>query len=371
MKKTKSPALQLARSQTSGAIVSIFEVPTGKACDCVSLGCNRPLVARNRGKSPGKEVGVKERIAHFALYNPGTTEQEPSPESAIHLLAKEVFASSRRLVLPMDPERDAAHWLWDTDDIFSEMESELDLPAHTDWRELRELRERIQAETFQPFEAWHERMAHRTTCEAVSLEHRVETPEGPVVVDALVTYADGAQLAVEFRNTHAVDADKQAKFSSAHLSCVEIDISSLPALTPDGRPNRPAILDLLTSDKLREKRWVHENGRSNRRAQCLAPFRHKAELELKDLRTRLRLEIDVNHFFRMRRKGFQPRKISEYFNKQGFFIREVFCPQSEGFRVCPESACLNCPSYGGLNLYEKPISAGKNRSVKSVLCSET
>ena len=73
----------------------------------------------------------------------------------------------------------------------------------------------------------------------------------------------------------------------------------------------------------------------------------------------------------MKRNGFQPRKIYEYFTKQGFFIREVYCPKSEGLRVCPESACLSCPSFGGLNVYEKPISAGKNRSVKSVLCSAT
>jgi hypothetical protein len=216
----KSPALQLARSRKTGEIVSIYEVPPGKACDCVSIGCNRPLIARNRGKSPDQPLGPNERTAHFALYNPDGR-PEPSLESAIHHLAKEVFADTRLLTLPAESDRDEFLFRTTASDLFHSLTHKFNLPAHHAPQELHHLERQLIAEAFAPFEKLHAAMKQHRIESEVRLEHRMETPAGPVVVDALAKSNPNPtfrSLAVEFCNTHPVDPEKLARLTlpSAH-----------------------------------------------------------------------------------------------------------------------------------------------------------
>lgn len=92
--KRKTPEkLQIAIDKKSGEWVSIFEVPTGRACNCIfpDPDGDIELDAKNKNKHPDTPLRPGQKIAHFAVAKGQDYEGEPHPETAIHKLAKEVL----------------------------------------------------------------------------------------------------------------------------------------------------------------------------------------------------------------------------------------------------------------------------------------
>ncbi|SIR03135.1 hypothetical protein SAMN05880558_1088 [Aeromonas sp. RU39B] len=77
----------------SGHIVDVKDVVSGKACNCTCIGCQGAVWAM---KGPIK--------AHYFAHEPNSIEQNSctwKPETEIHILAKEVLATDRQLLLPI------------------------------------------------------------------------------------------------------------------------------------------------------------------------------------------------------------------------------------------------------------------------------
>lgn len=76
-----------------GNIVSISDVPRGSDCKCTCIGCNSSLVARKGD----------DRAHHFA-HDPNSnfkSECSWAPETEVHLIAKEIIAEDRSLLVPI------------------------------------------------------------------------------------------------------------------------------------------------------------------------------------------------------------------------------------------------------------------------------
>lgn len=71
-----------------GRLVSISDVPSGLACECICSACLRPLLARKGSKT----------VHHFAHYR--GEECAFAAETMLHRLAKEVLAHEKRVLLP-------------------------------------------------------------------------------------------------------------------------------------------------------------------------------------------------------------------------------------------------------------------------------
>lgn len=70
--------------------IHISEVVKGKDCECVCVACKEPLIARKG----------KKRAHHFAHFK--DSDCKNAPETALHLLAKEIIAASRLIKIPQD-----------------------------------------------------------------------------------------------------------------------------------------------------------------------------------------------------------------------------------------------------------------------------
>ncbi|MGU5537690.1 hypothetical protein [Aeromonas caviae] len=77
----------------NGHIVDVKDVVSGKACNCICIGCQ------------GAVWAMKGQVkAHYFAHEPNSIEQNSCtwrPETEIHILAKEVLATDRQLILPI------------------------------------------------------------------------------------------------------------------------------------------------------------------------------------------------------------------------------------------------------------------------------
>lgn len=89
--------LQLALNEKK-QIVSIYEVPNGIECNCKCPICNNDLIAKNKDKYPNQNLKLGEKIAHFAHSN--GSDCPNAGETTLHLIAKEVLADLKKLLLP-------------------------------------------------------------------------------------------------------------------------------------------------------------------------------------------------------------------------------------------------------------------------------
>ncbi len=77
----------------NGHIVDVKDVVSGKGCNCTCIGCRGAVWAM---KGPIK--------AHYFAHEPNSIEQNSctwKPETEIHILAKEILATDRQLILPI------------------------------------------------------------------------------------------------------------------------------------------------------------------------------------------------------------------------------------------------------------------------------
>lgn len=153
---------------SNGTLVSVEDVPAGLKCDCFCPACGEQLVAKKGQKM----------IHHFA-HRAGTN-CAFGYQTSLHLLAKEILAHARRMVVPELYLRPDKPWLRD----------HLISPAR----------------------------------EIFIDDVAVEQNYGSIIPDVAV-YADGKKFFVEIYVTHAVDAEKLAKLEQAGISTIEIDLS--------------------------------------------------------------------------------------------------------------------------------------------------
>ncbi|MBW3139563.1 hypothetical protein KUV56_08550 [Ferrimonas balearica] len=167
--------VELQYGLKDGVLVHIGEVDSGLACNCHCPHCQSALIAR-KGDI---------RAHHFAHHS--STDCGAGPETALHMMAKEVIDSKRQLMLP-------AQSLTLKDD-------------------------RLPNLTLVRFTA-------PQVTELSSVE--IESATSDYRPDLSVVTQEGEPLDIEIKVTHEVDDLKVSKVQSLRRTMIEIDLSSLP-----------------------------------------------------------------------------------------------------------------------------------------------
>ncbi len=177
----------------AGRLRHILEVPNGLACGCTCPGCGAPLVAKNQG------ANVNPHFAHAS-----GTACKGAHESELHLLAKEILASEKALMLP------AYGNIYEGGMVrFAGMEVE----------------ERHECPMLQP--------------DLVGLQQNPRTGET-------------GRLWIEIRVTHEVGTEKYEKIKELGVSCIEIDLS----MYKDLEVSRKNLSDFLLHDSS-HRQWIN------------------------------------------------------------------------------------------------------------------
>ena len=145
----------------NGHIVDVKDVVSGKACNCTCISCQGVVWAM---KGPIK--------AHYFAHEPNSIEQDSctwKPETEIHILAKEVLATDRQLLLPIG--------------------------------------------TINPI---HQNISFD--------EMACEVYEGRVIPD-VIGFIDGEKVLIEVAVTHFCDRGKIKELKRVNATCVELDLS--------------------------------------------------------------------------------------------------------------------------------------------------
>lgn len=153
-------------------LIHVDKVENGLACGCTCANCKSPLVARNGGK---------DRAHHFAHHN--MNECEGAFETALHLLAKQVFLKKKKLTTPS-----VYHYA-------------------------RRLNQSIEIYK-----------SKKITFESVELEKRLNLNDTFIVPDAIGYISGKPMFLVEFAHTHFIDDTKYLKIKEAGLICIEISL---------------------------------------------------------------------------------------------------------------------------------------------------
>ena len=153
-------------------LVSIEEVESGLACNCVCPHCKAPLVARKGAK----------RAKHFAHYR--LADCNHGTETALHLMTKNIIAETCKIFVPYFPK---------TEYDFS-------------------------------------RKGKVVTFEKAALEEALSSS----VRGDVILYSGSSYLNVEIKVTHAVDLDKTVELFNLGIPTVEVDLSDIKSdFTPE------------------------------------------------------------------------------------------------------------------------------------------
>ena len=184
----------LRHGSKQGKPLHISEVPSGLACGCVCPSCGDRLIA--------KKGQVREH--HFA--HAAGSDCPTAVETALHLVAKEILARRKEIVLP-SVEIEFLHYR-------SPM-------------------------IIVPGEGRH-------PLTSVALEQRL----GDIIPDVIARVKD-RPLLIEVRVTHGIDDEKLERIKSLGISTVEIDLSAAPRDLPW------KDLEELVVEGGPHKRWVY------------------------------------------------------------------------------------------------------------------
>lgn len=171
--KNQGPGLQYGLYKNN-KLVHISEVENGLNCDCYCPYCHERLIARQGEKN-------RHSFAHVS-----GKECPNAPETALHMLAKEIISKGCNLTIPAV--------------IFRKK------PMRTGYKGSKIV--------------LHESYVFRP--DKVELETKLEgfTPD-------IIAEQSGEQLAIEIRVTHKVDEEKREKIKKRNISTIEIDLSSV------------------------------------------------------------------------------------------------------------------------------------------------
>ncbi|MFM4713600.1 hypothetical protein ACEUEC_20025 [Aeromonas veronii] len=145
----------------NGHIVDVKDVVSGKGCNCTCIGCQ------------GAVWAMKGQVkAHYFSHEPNSIEQNSctwKPETEIHILAKEILATDRQLILPIGTINPIYKNI-----VFDEM-----------------------------------------VCEVY---------EGRVIPD-VIGFIDGEKVLIEVAVTHFCERGKVKELKRVNATCVELDLS--------------------------------------------------------------------------------------------------------------------------------------------------
>lgn len=198
--------LQIGLNETN-QLVSIFDVETGAKCNCICPECGAKLIAKNRNKKLNEPIENGQKIAHFSHAN--GADCPSAQETAIHLLAKQVLAENKRLLIPSVRKEYI--------DLTEPMVIDFD-KVHT---------------------------------EQVILKDDIK-----IQPDSILLKGD-KELFIEFYKTHLVDDLKIDKIKTVGISCIEIDLNGIEPLK-NGKLNIEDVKHLLEED-LHSKTWLYNS----------------------------------------------------------------------------------------------------------------
>lgn len=189
-KKLSEHGIRFALHLPSESMVTPAEVNKGLACDCVCVACQSRLVARKG------EI----RIAHFAHYQ--DSDCPYATEAAIHWMAKQLIAERGRIFVP------------------HRFLSKTVIGKHAVWKE--QISVDVQAKGL-------------VTIHDCQVEKNITGASGDDCYRRpdLIATLDGVPLAIEIRNTHPVDFEKEEWLERRGYSVLEIDVSDLTSLPSD------------------------------------------------------------------------------------------------------------------------------------------
>lgn len=217
MLKKSAGTRQVPFGLRDGRMVSTEDVPSGEECGCVCPGCLAPLVAK-KGET---------NVHHFAHVGQVCGS---GPETAIHLMAKQILVQEKNMELPA---------------------MVVELSAVDAFGDLAVVRTTL-------VDARHIHYSSVST-EVTIGNHRP---------DALAMCSDGTEHRVEVFVSHAVDSMKAKELEALDAACFEICLNNLPTdISVDCL--RAAVIS--TPERVR---WVSYPGISKARLQLAA------ELEL-------------------------------------------------------------------------------------------
>jgi hypothetical protein len=198
-----SKFLQIALNENNN-VVSIFQVATGKKCNCKCPECGEILEAKNKGKTEDTVLKTNQKQAHFA-HSSGKVCQYAA-ESALHKMAKEILLKHKSLMLPA----------------------------------LYHINERVRDE-------------FHLTFDSVELEQRIEQNGVVITPDAILTKGN-KKLFVEFYKSHLVDENKKSKIEKIGISTIEIDLNYIEPVV-NGKPNYEGLREYLAIET-DSREWI-------------------------------------------------------------------------------------------------------------------
>lgn len=188
--------LQIAIDENNN-VVSIFQVATGRKCNCTCPECGEKLEAKNKDKTENTILEYNQKQAHFAHVS-GKICQYAS-ESALHKMAKEIISEHKTIMLPA----------------------------------LYHYKERVSNEI-------------SVTFDTVELEKRIDYNGTVIIPDAILTKAN-RKLFVEFYRSHLVDEQKKIKIEKLGISAIEVDLNFIEPII-DGKPNYEGLKEYIEND---------------------------------------------------------------------------------------------------------------------------
>jgi len=183
---------EISYALLDGRVVHVSAVTRGRACGCVCTSCGRPLIARQ-----GPEL-----TWHFA--HEAESSCRTAPETALHLLAKQVIADTREIWLPHVPlQTKSGH-------VYKIVEAE------------------------------------HVAFDSVLVEKDL----GDLVPD-LIGIVGERKIFIEIAVTHFIDPDKMKKIKARDVETIEINLQGLHRSTPEA-----SLREILCKD-LERKEWKH------------------------------------------------------------------------------------------------------------------
>lgn len=363
----KASLLQIAECASTGEMKSIYDVANGLACNCVLPGTDEPLIAKNKGKRRGEPLSPGQRAPHFAL----TTGANPQHaiESAIHKLAKRVFAQTKRLWLPKIEPR----WEWDENlDRALAKVIPLELPSDLIAKLMDEGMQKANEELNEKFKARLHDFG------AVDLEVRLDSTDqsGQIIVDAIGLNEGLPKLLVEFHFTNPVSPEKKARIQVMNRSCLEIDLSRFVQLDESGQINRQGMIEELQSKFGFPRHWVHNVKRDQIEDSIIKRVSKKVGLRAQRLLARHQKQRSQEFLTQQLAAGFTQKKVYTFKGSEA----KVYCPKS---KVKDETVrakeCQACPFFGEFHFALKsdeqrmnePGYVAKFSEEMSVLCGHS
>lgn len=210
-----------------GRMVSVNEVKSGLACDCVCAECGEKLVAR-KGRV---------RVAHFAHYaNDTLVPCRNGAETALHLMAKQIIADEKCITVPR-------------------------LTVSGTWRD------EFNHENLEEVEVTAQKLQHFDSVE-------LEKPLHGFIPD-VIGYVDGKPFVIEVVVTNPCKEAKIHKIRGCDISAIEIDLGKLLGAGPV--PSDIEALKKRMLGSVHRTTWLHHSEKASAQRCLNADLKRRGE----------------------------------------------------------------------------------------------